>query len=281
MTSFLSWESTIHLIQNDKDYCSLVHDAYYDKSLLNACERYYISTEFNEIRKHLPVRGRLLDVGAGRGISSYAFAKDGFDVVSLEPNSSEIVGLGAIHSLNACLENNISICCGYSEKIPLESESVDIVFVRAALHHSQDLYEACKEFNRVLKPNGTLFVAREHVISKAHDLSKFLRDHPLHHFYGGENAFLRSDYINAFKCSSFKLQKTLLPLESPINYSPYTKKIFIEKINSFSPSFFKFFISKVLSFLFKSAFFWYIVSHVFEQFDNRPGRLFSFILQKQ
>ena len=53
------------------------------------------------------------------------------------------------------------------------------------------------EMHRVLKPGGIFIAAREHVISKEADLEKFLEQHPLHHLYGGEHAFLLERYIEA------------------------------------------------------------------------------------
>ena len=42
-----------------------------------------------------------LDLGAGRGISSYALAREGWQVTALEPDPSMLIGAGAIRSLVA------------------------------------------------------------------------------------------------------------------------------------------------------------------------------------
>ena len=277
---YLSWEETIKHVQQNEAYRQLVHDAYYDIDLLKACTRYLDSEEFREILSYLPTSGSLLDVGAGRGISSFAFAHKGFDVTALEPNSSDVVGVGAIHSLNAFVESDILTCQAYSENIPLKAESFDVIFVRAALHHSQDIYQACSEYYRLLKPNGILFVAREHVLSKPKDLVKFLESHPLHSFYGGENAFVLQQYIKAFQNASLTIRKVLFPIESPINYSPYTKKQIINLSLSKLPKSIKNICSLPLYLISQFSFLWFFLSRVFEIFDNRPGRLFSFVLQK-
>src|SRR5690606_2448989 len=54
------------------------------------------------------------------------------------------------------------------------------------------------------------------------DLPAFLNSHPLHRLYGGENAFLLSDYLGALDGAGLKLKKTLNTLESDINLFPMT-----------------------------------------------------------
>jgi ubiquinone/menaquinone biosynthesis C-methylase UbiE len=48
-----------------------------------------------------------------------------------------------------------------AEDLPFADESFDLVFGHAVLHHIPDLAQAFKEFNRVLRPGGTLFFAGE------------------------------------------------------------------------------------------------------------------------
>ena len=48
----------------------------------------------------------------------------------------------------------------------------------------------------------------------------FLQTHPLHKYYGGENAFKQSEYVSAIKGSGLQLQKILKHYESVINYFP-------------------------------------------------------------
>ena len=67
-----------------------------------------------------------------------------------------------------------------------------------------------------------MIATREHIISRRDDLSKFLKIHPLHHLYGGENAFLLQDYLSAIGSAGIALTKVLNPLESDINLYPET-----------------------------------------------------------
>lgn len=110
------------------------------------------------------------------------------------------------------------------EKLLFEDESFDVVFARQALHHAKDLDKLCKEMGRVLKKGGTFIAIREHVISTKKDLPIFLSNHPLHKLYGGENAFLLKEYLNAIRNAHIKLTAVLNPIESDINLFPRRNK---------------------------------------------------------
>ena len=100
------------------------------------------------------------------------------------------------------------------------------------LHHTRDLGAACKELFRVLKPGGRLIAIREHVISRPEDLERFFEVHPLHRLYGGENAFLLSQYMDAINGANFDVRHVLSPLESPMNLAPYTDATFQAELAS-------------------------------------------------
>ena len=95
-----TWEQAVQWLRSQPDQQDLVHAAYYDDPLLSAADRYWRSEEWCAVREFLPPgKGTALDAGAGRGISSFALAKDGFGVTALEPDPSAIVGAEAIRSL--------------------------------------------------------------------------------------------------------------------------------------------------------------------------------------
>jgi SAM-dependent methyltransferase len=275
----LTWEDAVVWLRNQPDRRQLVIDGYYDDPLIDAAERYRASSEWREIAALLRERtGKALDVGAGRGIASYALARDGFLVTALEPDSSAIVGSAAIRSLAAETALPIEVLEELSERLPFADGEFDVVFARAVLHHTSDLDRACAEMFRVLRPGGVFVAVREHVISRESDLQAFLDDHPLHHLYGGEHAFLLDRYLRALGSTGFKPVKVLSPLQSPINLFPYTfdtlREAIVDRASQKLPCrpFWRMALAsdRVFGALLSLA----------SRFDNRPGRLYSFIATK-
>jgi len=275
----MSWEEAVVWLRSQAEQQQLVLDAYYDDPLLSAAKRYHNSDEWRDIAARLRERtGKALDVGAGRGIASYALAREGFAVTALEPNPSVIVGSTAIRSLAAEAALPIEVVEELSERLPFAEGEFDVVFARAVLHHTSDLDRACAEMYRVLRRGGILVAVREHVISRETDLQEFLDDHPLHRLYGGENAFLLDRYLGALGGAGFEPVEVLSPLQSPINLFPYTRDTLRDAV-----------IDRASQRLFGRSF-WRIAlrsDRIFaallslaSRFDNRPGRLYSFIAHK-
>lgn len=279
-SKFKSWEEAVQWLREQPNKAELVLSAYYDDPLLIAAERYWNSSEWHEVRTFYPeTKGKALDVGAGRGIASYALAKDGFDVSALEPDPSALVGAQAIRELAKQSNLSIKTVEEFSETLPFEDNSFDLVFARAVLHHTKDLDQACTEFYRVLKPGGIFIAAREHVISRQEDLIEFFEIHPLHKIYGGENAFLLSQYIGAIRNAKFHITSILTPFQNAINFAPYSKQTLqaelAKRVTKNIPG-----LEKLVLVLVSNGLFWKILRPLLDAVDNRPGRLYSFITEK-
>lgn len=92
---------------------------------------------------------RILDLGAGTGYSNPFFKKLYPDV--------QIIALDIAEKL--LLKNSGQRVCASADKIPLDSQSVDLVFSNLMLPWCDDLTAVFAEVYRVLKPNGLFLFA--------------------------------------------------------------------------------------------------------------------------
>jgi SAM-dependent methyltransferase len=275
-----SWEQAVAWLCATPEHSALVKAGYYDDPLQAAAVRFFESPEWQAVRNWMPPdAGSALDLGAGRGIASFALAREGLRVYALEPDGSNLVGAGAIRDLASSCALPIEVIQEFSERIPLPDKSVDFVYARAVLHHTKDLHAACREICRVLRPGGVFVGSRDHVISHRSDLPTFLASHPLHRLYGGENAFLLSEYLGAIRSSGLELRACLGPLESPMNYAPRSlpelRLEIAHRISRGSPL-----LKGVLATTLAAGPVWNVVSRVISRLDRRPGRLYSFVTSR-
>lgn len=220
----ITWEQAVESLRRDPAQAGLVRACYYDDPLVEAVRRFAASEEWTALQAWLPARGRVLELGAGRGIASWAFAKAGWQVTALEPDPSEVVGAGAIRALSFESGVSIEVVENWGETLPFDDSFFDLVYGRAVFHHARDLEAFCKEARRVLRPGGRLILTREHVLSSENDLPRFLDQHPLHHLYGGEAAYTLVRYLAALEAGGFKVIRSYGPKSSPVNYYPETRR---------------------------------------------------------
>ncbi len=275
---YVSWEKAVAWLAAQPDKQELVRDCYFDSSPEDAAERYSRSDEWKAIGALLPSSpGLALDVGAGRGIASYALAEAGWTVVAIEPDASNFVGRGAIQSIAQSKRLPIEVVEKFGEGIPRESASFDLAVARQVLHHARDLKALCAEVFRVLKPGGRFIAVRDHVITSPGDLPAFWHDHPLHQLYGGENAYQSSQYLDALRAAGFRVEQIFRSFDSVINYAPHTRESLrmelqrrLDRLPLGSIAGRCLYIDSILD----------LALAILSRVDQRPGRLYSFICSK-
>jgi SAM-dependent methyltransferase len=277
-TPSTTWEDAVRTLLADEGSAQLARDCYYDGTPLEAARRYAASDEWIALRGMLPAPGgEALDLGAGRGIASYALASAGWRVTAVEPDPSGLVGAGAIESIARDTGLPITVVRTTGERMPLPDASVDVVFARQALHHAADLRALCREVARVLRPGGTLLAAREHVISKPADLPAFLAAHPLHRLYGGENAYTLAQYRGALEAAGLRVDACVGAFESVVNYAPYTlatlRDAIGERLRRLPAG------GVAAAVLLSDAAFPRVL-RIANALDRRPGRLYTFVCRR-
>ena len=220
--AFMPLDEAILKLRNDPQHASLVRDAYLGPDVIDSAERFLASGEFLEVKRVLGDRIRgaaVVDLGAGTGIASYAFAKSGAARVwAIEPDLSGEVGRGALARLAGGLP--IEAVDSFGENLALPDACADIVYVRQVLHHAHDLNEVLRQCYRALKPGGLFIACREHVANTPEDLARFLQNHPVHQLAGGEHAFALTQYLSAIRGAGLQLTAHYTPLDSVINMFP-------------------------------------------------------------
>lgn len=271
-----TWEEAVRWYRRQPDNEQAVRDNYFDLPVDGAAERYAGSEEFREIQRLLGAgAGRtLLDVGAGNGIASLAFARDGWKVTALEPDPSEEVGAGAIEHLSASSGLPIRVVRAVGERLPFSTAEFSAIHARQVLHHLSDLEAGVLEMARVLAPGGWLLATREHVADDAEQLAAFLRSHPLHALYQGENAHPLPAYLAAFRRAGLEKVEVWGPFGSILNHHPGTAAELAARVRQWTRG-------GVLG----CALGWLPVFRrsrmaAAEKRECPPGRLFSFLFRK-
>jgi ubiquinone/menaquinone biosynthesis C-methylase UbiE len=96
------------------------------------------------------------DVGCGTGLSTFVWNKHAQRIIGIEPNDDmRSKALARLSELTDA--GHISFVKGYSDKLALDAESVDVVTCSQSFHWMEPV-STLREFARVLQPEG-LFAA--------------------------------------------------------------------------------------------------------------------------
>ncbi|MFA5205970.1 MAG: class I SAM-dependent methyltransferase [Lentisphaeria bacterium] len=220
----LTFEQAVTELRTRPGHRQLLHDSFLDENPREAALRFAESAEFAATLHLLggAAKGVVVDVGAGNGIASCAFAKAGArQVVALEPDRGPQFGLEAIR----LAAGDLPVRCleGCAEAIPLPDGFADVVYVRQALHHLETMETAFREFARILRPGGWFLAVREPVVDSPAQLRRFLAAHPIHALTGKENAYGLERYLKAAENAGLHVECVLGPWDSIVNAFPAAK----------------------------------------------------------
>ena len=103
----------------------------------------YLSRRFN-----LKSRGKLLELGPGRGDFLLAFKKLGFDCYGVDQEiSPDLASQVKVHQVDLD-----------KEKLPFENDAFDVIYHKSLIEHFSSPHHLMAETYRVLKPGGKVII---------------------------------------------------------------------------------------------------------------------------
>lgn len=204
-----AYETAVRESRRNPAMIQVILDNFLEEDVRSAAKRYKSSEEFRQVRALLgpPEKGNqlLLDCGGGRGLTASALSETGFQVTLCDSNIGSASGLSSARTLQT--DRPFDMAQTDWEALPFPADSFDIVFCRAALHHSENIAKTLAELARVLRPGGKLLTLNDHSIARGADLPAFLASHPFTSFGVAENAHTLADYRRAFNKAGLKIQQ--------------------------------------------------------------------------
>lgn len=112
--------------------------------------------EWNSIKAFILEGCLFLDVGCGTGYSMYRAVHDrNCNSIGVDPRPRKA---GVFHGVEKLTTENYRIETGVAENLPLEDNSIDVVYSSHVFEHVQDEEMTLLEMKRVVKPNGTIII---------------------------------------------------------------------------------------------------------------------------
>jgi SAM-dependent methyltransferase len=132
-------DASLNKLQSD--YFAKVHYRSPDHPVVSA----YADPKLDFIRQHVPLSGRILDVGCGNGIFTQRLAQQGAEVTGIDFSS---------HLLSQ--NGHGRLACGDATTLPFADGTFDLVFEANVLHHSRDRELVLREMSRVSRKHVVL-----------------------------------------------------------------------------------------------------------------------------
>jgi ArsR family transcriptional regulator len=96
------------------------------------------------------------DLGCGEGYLTVETARWARQVIAVDRSPGVLARAKALAARRKC--SNITWKKGDIEKLPIDSESIDVALLSQALHHAAEPSQALDEAVRILKPGGRLLI---------------------------------------------------------------------------------------------------------------------------
>jgi len=142
--------SAVHAIYSSASYALSYDAAGQDFVVSESTAKEQLSSRFARLASYLPAKGRLLDIGASRGVFLKLAESEGWTIFGLE------AGLDTIEY--AKLHFGITIQHGTLEETPLPDGFYDCVHLSHVLEHLHDPLGSIRTIAKVMKAGGVLTI---------------------------------------------------------------------------------------------------------------------------
>ncbi len=142
------YETTNYLSHNTKDN-GLIGKLYSELRKINIKRKYKLVQKFCE-------HGNFLDIGCGTGELLYYFKQNNWNVTGVEPNKTARAFANNNYKINILEEIELD---------HLQQNSFDIISMWHVLEHVPNLDERLNQVSKLLKPDGTIFIALPNINS--------------------------------------------------------------------------------------------------------------------
>ena len=149
---------------------------------------------------------KILDIGAGQGLSTVYFSSLGHHVSAIEPSRE---ACEVIDMLAQQFSLPIAVYLGTAETSDqISSDKFDLIIFNSSLHHCDDPILALKNAKNLLKPDGDLYLVNEPILKPFRSKRWYyrrLKTHPVQmgHYGGNEHIYYAWEYRRLLKRSGF------------------------------------------------------------------------------
>lgn len=187
-------------------------DVTFKKKLIKGINLKDYSYFLSFLRSYITLSGKALDIGSG----AFSICEE------TELEGLAIDPLMKFYSTKFNIVKNVMHLQGVGEKLPIKSNSIDIVFVLDCIDHTQNIDKIFDETRRVLKPGGHLLVSVNcfgRLIKAYRKIIEQIQASDEKHPY----SFHYKDVENLLRKHGFKIiarKNELVPVIRRINWNP-------------------------------------------------------------
>lgn len=162
--------------------------------------------------KSMPVSGKILEIGTGKGHFAIALAKRGFSFTSIDISAQE-QEIAKLNLRYLGLDTKAKFLVEDAERLSFPNSSFDTIFSVNVFHHLSRPEAVLNEIKRLLKPGGKAVLSDFNergleIINACHSHEGKKHDHSRHGLNEAEDYFIKNGFM--VEVSSSQAQKVIV-----------------------------------------------------------------------